>query len=84
MIQAMVLVALGPHETPHRQIWKATETLPSGSSVLVLTNDCLPLDTGDYAWCRPDVNIQLATPPKHYELWDAYAHIVGGDQGGDK
>jgi len=49
MIQAMVLVALGPHETPHRQIWKATETLASGSSVLVLTNDCLPLDTGDYA-----------------------------------
>jgi len=50
----------------------------------VLTNDCLPLDTGDYAWCRPDVNIQLATPPKHYELWDAYAQLVGGDRGGDK
>ena len=84
MIQAMVLVALGPHETPHRQIWKATETLPSGSSVLVLTNDRLPLVTGDYAWCRPDLNIQLATPPKHYERWDAYAQIVGGDRGGHK
>ena len=84
MITVSAVVEINSKETPHRQIWRATETLPPGSSVLIVAKDSLPLDTGDYAWFRDDLKYELLCSPKSYEIWADYSRAAGGDLDGDK
>lgn len=84
MITVSAVVVIGPHESPHRQIWRASETLPPNSSVLVLAQNALPLDTGDYEWFRDDLKYQVVCAPKDYETWSDYSRNAGGDPGANK
>ena len=84
MITVSAVVEINSKETPHRQIWRASETLPAGSSLFIVANSLPPLDTGDYLWFREDLHYQVVCDPSNVEPWVDYFHAAGGDQGGNK
>ena len=84
MITVSAVVEINSKETPHRQIWRASETLPAGSSLFIIANSSVPLDTGDHQWFRDDLHYQLVCDPDKVEPWTDYFQAAGGDQGGHK
>ena len=84
MITVSAVVEIKPKESPHRQIWRASENLPAGSSLFVIANSVIPFDTGDYLWFRQDLNYQVVCDPDKVEPWTDYFQAAGGDQGGHK
>lgn len=77
-------VVITPGETPHRQIWRQSETLPPGSSLFINANSIPPLDTGDYGWVRNDLDYHVVCDGHLVEVWQRYFLLAGGDLGGNK
>lgn len=84
MITVTAVVEINPKETPHRQIWSASETLPAGSSLLIIANSVTPLETSDTQWFRDDLHYQVVCNPSKVVSWVDYFQAAGGDQGGRK
>ena len=84
MSTVSAVVEINSKETPHRQIWRASETLPAGSSLFIVANSTVPQDTGDYQWFRDDLHYQLVCDPPFVGSWVDFFQAAGGDQGGRK
>lgn len=82
MIQYAISVRLtvGP-ESPERQIWKHTDTLPAGTIVRIFAGTVRPLANGDRAWYRSDLHYEIATTGDVNALnaWRHYLTILGGE-----
>ena len=82
MIAFSAIVVINSDESPHRQVWRASETLPPGLTVLVFTKHHLPLNTDDFRWFRNDLNYHVICEPKVVQPWMGYLQFVGGDLDG--
>lgn len=84
MIRVFAEVRIEKYDLPHRQIWRATDSLASGSTILINASHHLPSTNGDFRWFRSDLNYQVVCESHCYQAWADYFLAAGGDQGGRK